>query len=307
MKNKLYTLIIILLTITSSLNIISAQEEGNITVMSSYDEEKLKSEENRTGDVVSASEDGHFNISFDDGYNGYCIDYGDDEAVEGSEFTVADTDLAVNNNNGASVGNELKTFFVDYYDIAMQDKIKTQHIIWHFTDDFTGWRVDPTLMEMIRASASEKTIPDHGAVRRINNTTEAVFDFEVLKSSNVNHQNYFAYRIIYRDILELIENETLNSNNTPSQNSTAAENSTQADNETRNTFDKPVQSNESEDENSTLIKGNYANSSNQMSTEANDDTLNKVSLNRHVTGNNYIPALIILLFGTLLIIKFSRD
>ena len=52
MKNKLYTLIIILLTITSSLNIISAHEEGNITVMSSYDEEKLKSEEDRTGDIA---------------------------------------------------------------------------------------------------------------------------------------------------------------------------------------------------------------------------------------------------------------
>ena len=114
MKNKILTLIIILLTITSTLNIVSAKDEGNMTIINSSQEEKLKSEEDRTGDLVSASEDGHFNISFNDGYNGYCIEYREEEAVEGSNFTVQDTDYAVNEKSGQSVGNELKTFFVNH-------------------------------------------------------------------------------------------------------------------------------------------------------------------------------------------------
>lgn len=310
MKNKILTLIIILLTITSTLNIVSAKDEGNMTITNSYEEEKLKSEEDRTGDLVSASEDGHFNISFNDGYNGYCIEYREEEAVEGSNFTVQDTDMAINRINGQSVGNELKTFFVDYYDIAMDDKIKTQHIIWHFTDDFTGWRVDPELMEMIRKSASEKVIPDHGAVKKINNTTEAVFDFEVLKSFNPANQNYFAYKITYRDIIELIENETnqtyppLNPQNNSTENNETKQdhsNSTQTENETVSPISR------TETQNNPLIE-THSDSSNQMNTEPkngeSDDTFN---LKKHVTGYNYIPAIIILFFGTLLIIKYSRD
>jgi hypothetical protein len=192
----------------------------------------------------------------------------------------------------------------------MDDKIKTQHIIWHFTDDFTGWRVDPELMEMIRKSASEKVIPDHGAVKKINNTTEAVFDFEVLKSFNPANQNYFAYKITYRDIIELIENETnqtyppLNPQNNSTNNNETKEdyfNSTQSENETIPPIGR------TETQNNHLIE-NHSDSSNHMNTESEkgkyDDTFN---LKKHVTGYNYIPAIIILFFGTLLIIKYSRD
>ena len=310
LKNKIFTLIIILLTITSTLNIVSAQEEGNITIASSSEEEKLKSEEDRTGDLVSASEDGHFNISFNDGYSGYCIEYREEEAVEGSNFTVQDTDLAINRINGKSVGNELKTFFVDYYDVAMEDKIKTQHIIWHFTDEFTGWRVDPELMEMIRKSASEKVIPDHGAVKKINNTTEAVFDFEVLTSFNPANQNYFAYKITYRDIIELIENETNQTypplsgqNSTTDNNESKDENSnpTQKDNKTA------TSTNKTEAEINPLIKNYSTDSSNQNTESGKEGSQYTFNLKKHVTGYNYIPAIIILFFGTLLIIKYSRD
>ena len=32
--------------------------------------------------TVEASEDGHFNITFSDGYNGYCLEYGEKEATK---------------------------------------------------------------------------------------------------------------------------------------------------------------------------------------------------------------------------------
>ena len=92
----------------------------------------------------------------------------------------------------------------------MEDKIKTQHIIWHFSDDFNGWRVDPKLIEEIKDSSKKTYIPDHGAILKINNTTEAVFDFEILSTSEANHQNFFAYKVLFRDILSTITNNTEN-------------------------------------------------------------------------------------------------
>ena len=192
----------------------------------------------------------------------------------------------------------------------MEDKIKTQHIIWHFTDEFTGWRVDPELMEMIRKSASEKVIPDHGAVKKINNTTEAVFDFEVLTSFNPANQNYFAYKITYRDIIELIENET-NQTYPPlsGQNSTTDNNETKDENtnSTQKDHETVTLNNKTRSEINPLIKNYSTDSSNQYTESENNDSEDTFNLQKHVTGYNYIPAIIILFFGTLLIIKFSRD
>ena len=101
MKKTIITFLIILLTMTSGLNIVSAENEADnntVTSIQTSEEEKLKikNEEDRTGDIVRASENGNYNISFDDGYNGYCINYGDHEASEGHKFTVQDTSEAVN-------------------------------------------------------------------------------------------------------------------------------------------------------------------------------------------------------------------
>nr|WP_295001278.1 hypothetical protein [uncultured Methanobrevibacter sp.] len=304
MKKPILTLLLIILTISSGLDIISAESDKNNTLTATLEEEnlKIKSEEDRTGEIVSASEDGHFNISFDDGYNGYCINYGDHEADKGNNFTVQDTDHAVNEKSGQSVGNELKTFFVNYYDTAMQDRVKTQHIIWHFTNDFNGWRVDSALIEEIKKASLEKVIPDHGATRKISNTAEMVFDFEVLESHDSDHQNFFAYRVTLREILEILENETM-------------ENTTQNTDLNNQTSNSTV--NQTEEK---LTKNNYSNSTENKTnltpnTEKNNSTkedsqnnkFENVSLKKHVTGYNYIPAIIILLFGLIIVTKYARD
>lgn len=288
---------------TSGLNAASAESDANCTLAASLEEEnlKVKSEEDRTGELVSANEDGHFNISFDDGYNGYCINYGDHEADKGNNFTVQDTDYAVNEKSGQSVGNELKTFFVNYYDVAIEDKVKTQHIIWHFTNDFNGWRVDPALIEEIKKASLENVIPDHGATRKINNTTEMVFDFEVLQSHDSTHQNFFAYRISLREILEIIENETLENatQNTDLNNQTSNSTVKQTEEElTKNNVSNST-------ENKINVTSNIKNDSQIDDSENND--FENVNLKRHVTGYNYIPAIIILLFCLILLMKYARD
>ena len=201
MKKPLFTILMILFAITTCMDFASAETETNI----------LK---NSQSEEVLATEEGNLNISFDNGYHGYCINYGDHEAKIGSEYSVENTSYATNKNTGESVGNYLKVYFVDYYDDAMRDEIVTQHTIWHFTDDFYGWRLDPLLLENIKSTAATKTIPDSGAVRQINNTTEAVFDFLVLNSDKSDHQNFFAYKITYRDIIKDIIGSADSSNDT---------------------------------------------------------------------------------------------
>ena len=304
------------LVITSGLNFVSAENEVNNTLASistTEEEEKLSRNEADADEIVSANEDGHFNISFDDGYSGYCINYMSEEASKGDNFTVTDTSYAINNESKNSIGNELKTFFVDYYDTAMENKIKTQHIIWHFSNNFTGWRFSQDLIEDIRHTSSQKIIPDHGAVRKINNTTEAVFDFEVLLSHTEGYQNYFAYKITFRDILEAIEpdfplknesmypNETLKEDNMTTPKNEAVkkdiENITHSQEDKIKNKDKILEKEYPENLNSTSI--------NQI--EDKKELENKINLKRHQTGYNYIPSFIILIFGTLLIIKYLRD
>lgn len=303
MKRFTTTILIIFLLISSGLNLVSAETEDNCTMMMSAQEEeelKIRTEEERTGEIVSASEDGHYNISFDDGYNGYCINYGDHEASEGHNFTVQDTTEAINRNSNECVGNELKTFFVEYHDIALKDEIITQHIIWHFSDDFTSWRVDPNLLEAIKNISRQRIIPDHGAVKQINNTTEAVFNFEVLQSHNPGHQNFFAYKITYRDILKIIENET-NINNSTLKNETQY-NSTDLENKTTENTTIP----ENPTNNSIQITKNITKETEQK-IEPKKSNYERHNLMKHQTGYNYIPAIIILLFGTILLVKYARD
>ena len=92
------------------------------------------------------------------------------DADAGDRFIVFNTSYAINNKNNSNVGNYLKTFFVDHYDVAMEDKVKTQHIIWHFTDDLNGWRVGPELIKVLLA-ASKKVITDEGERLKLNDTT----------------------------------------------------------------------------------------------------------------------------------------
>ena len=85
----------IIFAVTTCMNFVSAENETNIFKSSESEEEVL------------AREDGHVNITFDNGYNGYCINYGEHEAKTGQEYSVQDTTYATNKNSGESVGNYL--------------------------------------------------------------------------------------------------------------------------------------------------------------------------------------------------------
>ena len=320
MKKILIILFVMFLATAATLNFATAQNESEITSANSNVENEITLEnseseirlansesesENKVEKKVLAREEGNYNISFDDGYYGYCINYMKNHALVGDSFTVKDTSYAVNNNRSESIGNYLKVFFVDYYEEAMKNKIVTQHTIWHFSDDFHNWRIDYDLVDKIKATALTKTIPDHGAVRKINNTTEAVFDFEVLLSGSAANQNFFGYKITYRNISSDIENNE--SDKKPAnivKNSTVEEN----ENTTHETY------NTTQENNSNTSKNSYNSTSNNKYHTASSDNENKsvnnhkANLSKHVTGNssNIMIALLTVLLSFVLI-RHVRD
>ena len=293
----------IIFAITTCMNFVSAENETNILRSSESEEEVL------------AREDGHVNITFDNGYNGYCINYGEHEAKTGQEYSVKDTTYATNKNSGESVGNYLKTYFVDYYEDAIRNDIVTQHTIWHFTDDFNGWRIDPLLIENIKSTASTKTIPDSGAVRQINNTTEVVFDFQVLSSDKSGHQNFFAYKITYRDIIKDIINNTNSSNDTASkgqysnttnstENNTLNDTQKNIDNARENTTSNKKQKNIAHlrESNSKITPDNT-----QKTLKKDSQNVQKsISLSKHVTGKRTIGVIMLLIVLGIVAIKYIR-
>ena len=296
MKKPLFTILLVIFAITSCLNFVSAENETDILRNSESEEEVL------------ATKDGHLNITFDNGYNGYCIEYGEHEAKIGQEYSVENTSHAINKNTGESVGNYLKVYFVDYYEDAMRDDIVTQHTIWHFTDDFNGWRIDPLLIENIRAAAATKIIPDSGAVRQINNTTEAVFDFQVLSSAESDNQNFFAYKITYRDIIkDIIGNSTI-SNDTSNEEHENVTNSTE--NSTISEQQKNVtDSGEAKPLPTAKDTQNLSDKHEQKSDPENEDSENvskAVKLSKHTTGKRGIGVLLLLIVLGIIAVKYIR-
>ena len=289
----------IIFAVTTCMNFVSAENETNILRSSESEEEVL------------ASEDGHVNITFDNGYNGYCINYGEHEAKTGQEYSVKDTTYATNKNSGESVGNYLKTYFVDYYDDAMRNDIVTQHTIWHFTDDFNGWRIDPLLIENIKSTASTKTIPDSGAVRQINNTTEAVFDFQVLSSDKSGHQNFFAYKITYRDIVKEIIGNASGSNDTSAEyekniTNTTENNKTHEKAENISNASENTTLNEKQKDAARPTQSNGKTAQDNTSKVSKENVSKSVSLSKHVTGKRTIGIIMLLILLGIVAIKYIR-
>ena len=294
MKKPLFTILMILFAITTCMDFASAETETNI----------LK---NSQSEEVLATEEGNLNISFDNGYHGYCINYGDHEAKIGSKYNVENTSYATNKNTGESVGNYLKVYFVDYYDDAMRDEIVTQHTIWHFTDDFYGWRLDPLLLENIKSTAATKTIPDSGAVRQINNTTEAVFDFLVLNSDKSDHQNFFAYKITYRDIIKDMIGSADSSNDTFSKKHQS--NITGEEPKFNKTPEKQENISKTYENSTGIVAKDIPKEYGKKIASEKEDSQNvskSVKLTEHVTGKRTVGILLLLIVLGIVAAKYIR-
>ena len=250
LRRKILTILTILLIATSGLNFVSAQNELDDILIRESEEEisesrqirqqetseddqnmqnQRNSSENRIGEEVKALESGYRNVSFDDGYNGYCVNHNLQSTSRGEKFTVENTTNIISSRYGESVGNYLKILFVDHYNYTMNPTTDLSQVIWTFTDYDYKNSNNAIIKAILESATNGRIIPDHGAVAKINNTTEAIFDFELLNSQYGRTQNFFGYKINYRTI-EIPEDGPLGStpdNNTEIENNTTPENNTE--------------------------------------------------------------------------------
>ena len=350
MKCKIFTIVSIFLIVSSCLNVVCAnitdETPTNITGIQQDSTKEIKDDETkRIGKTVHATSDGYQNITFDDGYNGYCANKYLKDADAGDTFIVQDTSKLVNPKYNESVGNYLKILFVDHYDYVMQSKLNATLAVWEFTDN--PYKTDSYLeivQSILKEAQDGRIIPDHGEIKKINNTTEAIFDFECLQSTDDKTQNFFGYKITFREILtgimgnagadETLEknettennepqenNQTLTNNQTTENNKTLTNNqTTENNNTTTKTENNETQKNNQTTENNNTPENNMTspnnnNNSSKVMTNVDNGNLEKednnqspINIIKHTTGNSAAIGLGLLLFLTIfLIIKYKRD
>ena len=224
-------------------------------------------------EIAYALEDGHFDTLFSEDYKGYCVEYTEQEAAYGDLFYITNTSSIINRITNEDVSNYLKIYFIDYYNQTQANKIVTQHTIWHFTDNFDGWRINYTLVDEIRDSTHN--YPDSGTIR-YNDTHKMIYDFRGLVSPYEEHQNYFNYKIFFKEIGvdDCIINNYNNTTNVNNYNNT-----TNIVNNYNNTTNIVNNYN-----NTTNIVNNYNNTTNIINNYNNTTNIN----NYNNTTNNYL-------------------
>ena len=262
-----------------------AEEEnklGNI-------ENSPKNESDRIGENVESTDkginnEGYLNISFNDGYNGYCINKGQAGAKIGDGFTVKDTSAAINNNNKNEIGNYLKILFVEFYDYIIKNPRETQKIIWSFSDDYK-YGDKEIINEIKNIAKSGRVISDHGEEKIINNTTKVIFDFEVLDSDKKGAQNFFGYKLTYKNILNnILGDKNDNTNNETIKNETIPEKPENNTTENETIPEKP-ENNTTENETIPEKPENNTTENNNTTTE-NETIKNETIPENNTTENN---------------------
>lgn len=321
LKKMILTFFIICLLTTSGFGFATGEnetvkEENKSESFSSEEiESNIKNESERVGEKVKTPSGGSKNISFTDGYNGYCINKGWKGAKENDEFIVSDTSIAENSINHADVSNYLKILFVDYHDFAVKNADETAKIVWNFTDRQYWMSTNEIIQGILSIAESGRVIADHGEVKKINNTTEALFNFEVLDSVKSGHQNFFGYKITYRTIPVTEENETDITNTTTNESNTTntTVNETDTTNETNITENETRVLGVSLIKNRTESKPDYkitddSNLTQNVNVNQSNDPTYSAGLSKHKTGNIATMFLVTLMvIGGILLIKNRRD
>ena len=182
---------------------------------------KNKTDDKSKKNYILAKGSGN-DIKFSDGFRGFILDYSKSPAKSGDEFKRASASAASNSNS-------LKLAIIECYKLGSGNVGK---VVADFVKSgSSGSKVGEAV------AASHRSVGDHEVVK-IDNHTEAVFDFEVLKSVSGNESDYFAYTVSFRTINEEVNQTNNLTNVTNTTNITAnVTNLTQPiDNQTNSTF-----------------------------------------------------------------------
>lgn len=216
MNKKILTLILVVLVSFSFLSIVVADNlvhndnnttHHNKTIHNNTKIQNNTTDKNKTDDkpkrYVVAKGKGN-NIKFSDGYRGFILDYSKSPAKSGDIFQQVST-------SKVSDANTLKLAIIECY------KLDSTNQIEDIMEDFVTTGSSDTPVGKAVA-ASHQMVSNHEVVK-INNHTEAVFDFEALKSVSGNESDYFAYTVSFRAITE-DKNDTNQTNNLTNETNT---------------------------------------------------------------------------------------
>ena len=239
------------------------------------------------------------NISFNNGYNGYCVNMSLHSASVNQSFSLANTSVICSHQHNVPVGEYLKILFYNYWDTVNSDKSATADAVWRFTDevfipyissDYDGPVVSSLVENVINDYNSGFRVDDHGAVKKLNNTTEMVFDFQTFVSPDNEVQSYFGYKVLLRDIINNstvngtnITNNTVN-NNTTNNNTNITDNDTNITNNNTNTTNNNTNTTNDTVNNDTNITNNNTNTNNNNTNITSNDT--NTTVNNSTNGTN---------------------
>lgn len=228
MNKKIVTLILVILISFCFLSIVVAENTAHDDINSSdhgktidknKTTDKNKSHDKSKKNYILAKGSGS-DIKFSDGFRGFRLDYSKPSASSGDEFKHVSSSKASNSNT-------LKLAIIECY------KQNSTGQIGKIMADFIKTGSSNTKVGEAVA-ASHEVVGDH-AVVKINEHTEAIFDFEVLESVSGNESNYFAYTVSFKTINDE-ENNTNQTNNLTNTTNVTRLN----DNETNSTFLKDL-------------------------------------------------------------------
>ncbi len=160
---------------------------------------------------VTSNSTGFTNVSFSNGYYGFCIDQKLQGAYSGDSFTPAeDTTVAKNNLDNRDVSQKLKIFFTQCFeDIFVSDGnggyvidsnksvSSVPTAIYHFSDGYEGqylWGESKTFVEKVNAYDGPE-IPDEGYKLKLENGDVVTFYFAVMEPQKEGQQSFFAYKL----------------------------------------------------------------------------------------------------------------
>ena len=244
-------------------------------LVSSLDESSLSDNGDSQDSPVTTDTGGIRNISLSDGYNGYCIDMALHGSEPGQSFDVVDTSVIKSHIYDEPVGEYLKILFYNYYDEVKDDKDKTSELIWTFTDRYYKDSTNELILKVLSDYEGGLRVPDHGAVKKLDDDHEMVFDFETLISGEESIQNYFGYKVSTREIED-----------------SSSTNDSSEDNETDDSSDNET---DDDSDNETTTAGDESSSSSADSGNAKELSLKKNMAVSGITAGNPLFALLLAL------------
>lgn len=126
-------------------------------------------------------------VKFSDGFSGFSLDNSKAQITSQDGFTASPT-------SSTPLANYLKLAVIECYKSGKEGEIES--VIAIFVDGSYQSSSNPIVQKVL---SSSDTIGDYDTVK-IDNTTEATFEFEVLKPADASKADYFAYKVSFNTV-----------------------------------------------------------------------------------------------------------